>query len=426
MEQNKMQVDLSGKSVLLGVTGSISAYKACDLARLFVKAGASVHVVMTPSAERFVSALTFEALTRNPVLTEKSESWSSDLNHIELGKQCDAFIVAPASANTINKLSKGIADNILTQTALAYGGPMLVAPAANTQMLKNHYTVGSLKMLGVNDYTIIEPQEKLLACGDIGSGALAEPSEIFFETAKVLLEEEFWKDRRIVVTGGGTREKIDEVRYISNFSSGKMAKSLCLALYLKGADVCYLTTMGNEGLPQSLYTIDVENAEEMLDYTKDAIRVSKKGKMSKPSMNASDRHLIQKEPFLFMVAAVSDFTPKFPQDGKLKKSMIGETWSIELEQTPDILSSLDKTDIKTVAFKAEMDAENGLAEAEALLVKKQVDAVCYNLLKNAESFGSDHNAITFITKDKKTDLGSADKLTLSERILQEAKALTNA
>ena len=213
---------------------------------------------MTPSAERFVSALTFEALTRNPVLTEKSESWSSELNHIEIGKKCDVFIVAPCSANTINKLSKGIADNILTQTALAFAGTMLIAPAANTQMLKNHYTVGSLKMLGVNDYIIIEPQEKLLACGDVGSGALAEPSEIFFATAKELLKETFWEDRRIVVTGGGTREKIDEVRYISNFSSGKMASSLCLALYLKGADICYLTTMGNEGLPASIYTIDVE------------------------------------------------------------------------------------------------------------------------------------------------------------------------
>ena len=319
-----MQINLTGKSILLGVTGSISAYKACDLARLFVKAGAQVHVVMTPSAERFVSALTFEALTRNPVLTEKSESWSSELNHIEMGKKCDVFIVAPCSANTINKLSKGIADNILTQTALAFAGTMLIAPAANTQMLKNHYTVGSLKMLGVNDYIIIEPQEKLLACGDVGSGALAEPSEIFFATAKELLKEDFWEDRRIVVTGGGTREKIDEVRYISNFSSGKMASALCLSLYLKGADVCYLTTMGAEGLPKSIYTIDVESAEEMLDYTKDALRVSKKGRMSKPSMNASDRHLIQKEPYLFMVAAVSDFTPKFPQEGKLKKSMIGE------------------------------------------------------------------------------------------------------
>ena len=418
-----MQVNLTGKSVLLGVTGSISAYKACDLARLFVKAGAQVHVVMTPSAERFVSSLTFEALTRNPVLTEKSESWSSDLNHIEMGKKCNAFIIAPASANTINKLSKGIADNILTQTALAYAGPMLVAPAANTQMLKNHYTVGSLKMLGVNDYTIIEPQEKLLACGDVGSGALAEPSEIFFETAKTLLTEDFWKDRRIVVTGGGTREKIDEVRYLSNFSSGKMAKSLCLSLYLKGADVCYLTTMGNEGLPQSIYTIDVDDTEELLDYTQDAIRVSKKGKMSKPSMNASDRHLIQKEPYLFMVAAVSDFTPKFPQDGKLKKSMIGETWNMEMKQTPDILSNVDKTDIKTIAFKAEMDAQNGLASAQELLEKKRVDAVCYNLLRDSSSFGTEDNEITFITKENQISLGKADKLILSDKILTEAKKL---
>ena len=421
-----MQINLNGKSVLLGVTGSISAYKACDIARLFVKAGAQVHVVMTVSAERFVSALTLEALTRNPVLTENSESWSSDLNHIDIGKKCDVFVIAPATANTLNKLSKGIADNILTQTALAFAGKMIVAPAANTQMLKNHYTVGSLKMLGINDYTIIEPQEKLLACGDVGSGALAEPTEVFFETAKTLLKEDFWEDRRIVVTGGGTREKIDEVRYISNFSSGKMAKSLCLSLYLKGADVCYITSMGNEGLPQSIFTIDVEDTQELLDNTKDAVRVAKKGKMSNPSMNSSDRDLIQKEPYLFMVAAASDFTPKFPQEGKLKKSMLGESWNIELKQTADILSSLDKMDIKTVAFKAEMDSENGLANAQAVLETKQVDAVCYNLLNNSESFGTSDNEITFITKESQTPLGKADKLTLSNKILTQAKALIDA
>jgi phosphopantothenoylcysteine decarboxylase/phosphopantothenate--cysteine ligase len=381
---------------------------------------------MTPSAERFVSALTFEALTRNPVLTEKTESWSSDLNHIELGKKCDVFIIAPTSANTINKLSKGIADNILTQTALAYAGPMLIAAAANTQMLKNHYTAGSLKMLKVNDCVIIEPQEKLLACGDVGSGALAEPSEIFFATAKELLKEDFWNDRRIVVTGGGTREKIDEVRYITNFSSGKMASALCLALYLKGADVCFLTTIENKDLPQDIYTIEVENAEEMLDYTKDAVRVSKKGKMSKPSMNTSDRHLIQKEPYLFMVAAVSDFTPAFPQEGKLKKSMLGKHWNIELKQTVDILSSIDKMDIKTVAFKAEMDAENGLASAKKLLDLKKVDAVCYNLLTNSESFGTEDNEITFISNKNETVLEKADKLTLSHHILDASKALLNA
>jgi len=420
-----MQVNLAGKSVLLGVTGSISAYKACDLARLFIKAGATVHVVMSGSAERFVSALTFEALTRNPVLTESSESWSSELNHIDIGKKCDVFIIAPATANTLNKLSKGIADNILTQTALAFKGEMLVAPAANTQMLANHYTTGSLKMLGVNDYIIINPQEKLLACGDIGNGALAEPSEIFFEVAKALLREDFWADRRIVITGGGTREKIDEVRYISNFSSGKMAKALCLSLYLKGADVCYITTMGNEGLPSGIYTIDAEDAQEIFDYTKDAIRVSKKGKMSKPSMNSSDRHLIQKEPYLFMVAAIADFTPKYPQEGKLKKTMLGDSWTIELKQTTDILSNLDKTDIITVAFKAEMDSQEGLNNAIALLSKKYVDAVCYNLLQDATSFGGDENEITFITKDRQLSLGRHDKLTLSSKILDEAKKLSN-
>ena len=407
-----MQIDLSGKSILLGVTGSISAYKACDLARLFVKSGASVHVVMTDSAERFVSVLTFEALTRNTVLTENTESWSSELNHIDIGKKCDVFVIAPTTANTLNKLSKGIADNILTQTVLAFKGDMLVAPAANTQMLTKPCTTESLKTLATNDYIIINPQEKVLACGDLGSGALAEPSEIFFETAKALLKDPFWEHRRIVVTGGGTREKIDDVRYISNFSSGKMAKALCLALYLKGADVCYITTMGNEGLPEGIHTIDAENAEEILNYTKDAT-------------NTNDGNLDQKELFLFMVAAIADFTPRFPQNGKLKKSKLGETWNIELKQTPDILVSLDKTNIKTVAFKAEMDSEKGLNNAVELLTKKCVDAVCYNLLKDATSFGGDENEITFISKDATVNLGRTDKLTLAGKILDEAKKLTH-
>jgi phosphopantothenoylcysteine decarboxylase/phosphopantothenate--cysteine ligase len=422
-----MQVNLSGKSVLLGVTGSISAYKACELARLFVKAGAEVFVVMSNSSQRFVSALTFEALTRNAVLTQESESWSSDLNHIEIGKKCDVFVVAPASANTINKLSKGIADNILTQTALAFSKQIIVAPSANTQMLKNHYTVGSLKMLGVNDCIIVEPQEKLLACGDVGSGALAEPLEIFYETAKALLEDEFWRDRKVVVTGGGTKEKIDEVRYIGNFSSGKMASSLCLALYLKGADVCYITTTGNDGLPSSIYTIDVDTAEEFLDYTQDAVRVAKKGKMSKASMNTSDSiHLIQKEPYLFMVAAISDYTPKYPQSGKLKKSSIGESWNLELKQTDDILKNVRKDNLKTVAFKAEMDEEFGLKNAKDMLEQKGVDAVCYNLLSNSSSFGTSQNEITFISKESSVELGRADKLVLSEAILENSKGLIDA
>ncbi len=422
-----MQINLSGKQVLLGVTGSISAYKACDIARLLVKAGASVHVVMTPSAERFVSALTFEALTRNPVLTEETESWSSELNHIDLGKKCDVMLIAPATANSVNKLSKGIADNILLQTALAFKGKLIVAPAANTQMLANHYTEGSIKMLRVNDIIVVDPQSKLLACGDTGAGALADPEDIFYEAAKALMTDPFWEDRRVVVTGGGTREKIDDVRYLSNYSSGKMAKAVALALYLKGADVCYITTKDTRGLPKDIYTIEVEETQELLEYTKDAVRVAKKGKMSRASMNSADpRHLIQKIPYLFMVAAVSDYTPKFPQAGKLKKTALGDEWNLELTQTPDILSSLDKFDIKTIAFKAEMDEANALENAKTLLEKKKVDAVCLNILKDRESFGTDKNEIIFVTKDAVKPLGKADKFTLAQKILDEARTLEQA
>lgn len=404
-----MQIDLSGKSVLLGVTGSISAYKACDLARLFIKAGASVHVVMTSSAERFVSLLTFEALTRNAVLTESTESWSSELNHIDMGKKCDVFIIAPATANTLNKMSQGLADNILTQTFLAFRGEILLAPAANTQMLAHPTSMKSLNLLKEQGYAIITPQEKLLACGDIGSGALAEPSEIFFETAKALCKEEFWTNRPIVVTGGGSREKIDEVRYMSNFSSGKMAKSLCLALYLKGAKVHYINSMGNEGLPLCITSESFEDADGLLNITQNAIDSHQKS---------------EKEPYLFMVAAVADFKPVSTQKGKVKKSSLGKTWNIALTQTPDILSSLKRNHVKTIAFKAEMDDKEGLNNALNLLLQKHVDAVCYNLLQDAKSFGGEENEITFITAKKQISLGRADKLILSHKIIKEAQKLS--
>jgi len=405
-----MQIDLTGKSILLGVTGSISTYKACDLARLFIKSGANVHVIMTPGSERFVSALTFEALTRNPVLTEDTESWSSALNHIDIGKLCDVFVIAPTTANTLNKLSQGIADNILTQTVLAFKGEILIAPAANTQMLANHYTDESLKQLKSANYTLIESQEKLLACGDTGNGALAEPSEIFFAVAKSLLKESFWEGRPTIVTGGGSREKIDEVRYVSNFSSGKMAKALCLSLYLKGAKVHYITSMGIEGLPLTITSDNFEDAHALLSLTQGALSVAKK--------DASV------EPYLFMVAAVADFTPESPKEGKVKKSSLGKEWNIKLTQTPDILSSLDKTGIRTIGFKAEMDSQKGLDNAMNLLTQKNVDAVCYNLLKDAKSFGGDENEITFITKDSQISLGRSDKLTLSFKIIDEAQKIS--
>ncbi len=419
-----MLFDLKGKNVLIGVTGSIAAYKACEVVRLFVKSGANVHVVMTKSAQRFVSALTFEALTRNPVLYEDTESWSNYLNHIDIGKKADVFLIAPATANTINKFSKGIADNILLQTALAFNKQILIAPAANTNMIKNHYTNGSLKMLKVNDLRIISPQNKLLACGDEGFGALSEPMEIYYQTVKALLEDNFWENRKVVITGGGSREKIDEVRYISNYSSGKMANALATALYVRGADVCYISTVAHHDLPEEIYTIDVDDAQEMLEYVVDSVRVAKKGVMSKASLNNPEAiGMIQKTPYLFMAAAVADYTPTYPQDGKIKKSDIGDSWDIELKQTKDILKTVDKNNIITIGFKAEMDSQNGMDNAKSILDSKGVNAVCYNLLQSSQSFGTDDNEIVFITKEKSVDLGRKSKLALSFEILEECKGL---
>ena len=419
-----MQIDLTNKTVLIGITGSIAAYKGCELARLFVKSGASVHIVMSESATRFISPLTFEALTKNPVLHSQTESWSNDLNHIDIGKKADAFVIAPATANTINKLSKGIADTLLLQTALAYKGPLLVAPAANTNMIESHYTQGSLKMLAVNDVKIISPQNKLLACGDEGNGALSEPIEIFYQVSKAMLIDDFWLDRKVVITGGGTREKIDEVRYIGNFSSGKMGNALATALYLKGADVCYISTMPHENIPKDIYTIDVQDSTEMLEYTVDAVRVAKKGKMSKPTLNDPEAiGMINKTPYLFMVAAVADYKPKFPQKGKLKKNQLGDSWNIELTKTEDILQTIDKNNIITIGFKAEMDEKNGLKNAKESLKSKSLDAVCFNQLSNSDSFGTEYNKVIFITNSAAQDLGLHNKLSLSMKIAQSSKDL---
>lgn len=424
-----MQLKLKNKTILLGVTGSISAYKACDLARLFVKAGACVHVVMTPSAERFVSALTFEALTRNAVLTEASESWSSTLNHIDIGKMCDVFVVAPATANSINKIANGFADNILLQTVLAYTKPLLIAPSANTNMIEDATTLKALNYLEEHHIEIIGSQSKLLACGDVGNGALAEPLEIFYATARALLNNDFWNNREVIVTGGGTREKIDEVRYISNFSSGKMANSLATALYLKGADVTLITTKGHAEIPSKICTIDIASAKEMKEKVVKSITNALESETLVPNKTRlkpsfpNHKQETSKKPFLFMAAAVADFTPKSPKQGKTKKVNIGSEWNIEMKQTDDILKSISELSLIKVGFKAEMDKVNGFSNAKSLIKNKNVDGVCYNLLADSSAFGTADNSIVFITKNETLELGRASKLELSFKILQESQKL---
>ena len=417
-------IDLNGKNILVGITGSIAAYKACELVRLFVKSGANVNVVMSQSAQKFVTPLTLEALTRNKVLTNQSEDWSSNLNHIELPQSADAFVIAPITANSINKLAKGITDSIVLDCALAYDKNLIIAPSANTQMLKNHYTEGSLKMLAVNDVKIVTPLSKKLACGTEGVGALADPLDIYYATAKELLKSDFWSDRRVVVTGGGTREAIDDVRFIGNHSSGKMANSLALALHLKGADVCLITTKRDNSMPKDIYTIDVDDAQEMLEFTTDAIRVAKKGVMSKASLNNPNAiGMIQKTPYLFMAAAVADYRVKFKQDGKLKKSMLGSEWSIDLVENSDILKSLNKDGIISIGFKAEKDKATAKKSATDMIERKNIDAVCLNILGKDNNFGSDLNEVTCISKTNEQHLPLDTKINIALKILDFAKEL---
>ena len=399
---------LKDKKILLGITGSISAYKSIELIRQLTKAGADVRVIMTDGAKRFITSLTIETLTGNQILDETSENWHTDHNHIGIGKWADAFIIAPATANTINKISNGIADNLLTQTALAYDREKLIAPAANTAMIDNPFTQESLKHIVEANYTIISPQTKELACRTEGNGALAEPIDLFYATCRLLLKEDFWLQRPVLITGGGTIEKIDDVRFVSNFSSGKMASSLALALYFKGADVSLIASAFPLTLANEISSIAVKSGEEMYKQLKEGVDVATHA---------------NKEPYLFMAAAVADYKPKVVQEGKLKKAKLGDDWAIEMAANVEILSSLDKSKIKVIGFKAEMDADNAQKHAQNMLTNKELDAVCLNILKDDNSFGSDTNAITLFSASVPITFENQDKLSLSLNIAKSVQSL---
>ena len=415
---------LKNKKIVVGVTGSISIYKSLEIIRLFIKAGAKVRVIMSESAKEFISPITFEAISQNIVLHKDTQNWQNDNNHIGLAKWADILLIAPASANTINKISAGIADNLLLETILAYNKTIIIAPSANTKMYLNPNTQASLKKLKVFGHIVINPEKKVLACKDEGVGALANPLEIFYQSSRELLKEDFWINRRIVITGGGTIEKIDDIRYISNFSSGKMAYSLALALYLKGSDVCFISTKEVENFPKNIYNIIASDSKKLQKTTENAIEVAKKGIMSKPNIyNKEAPKLIKKKPYLFMVAAVSDFIPKNATQGKLKKEIIGKTFSLELMQNIDILKEIDKNGIYAIGFKAETDEKNALQSAKNMLENKNLNGVCLNIIGKNTNFGSDENEIDFITKDKIKKIKKDSKLNVSIKILNFAKEL---
>ena len=394
---------LKNKKILLGVTGSIAVYKSLELTRLFVQAGADVKVVMSESAKKFVTPLSFETLTSNKVLDDTNESWTDNHNHIKAAGWADIFVIAPCTANTIAKLSNAIADTMLLQCALAYPGLKVLAPSANTHMIENPITQKNLEILKNTNYEITQTQVKELACKTVGDGAMADPIDIFWHASRVLLSNDFYIDRKVIVTGGGTIEKIDDIRHISNFSSGKMASSIATALYCMGAEVHLIASKFEPNIPKNIHKTKVASSHEMMKSLADSIESAKKA---------------SKKPHLFMAAAVSDYIPSSPKNGKLKKDILGDTFELSLKKNIDILASIDKTDILSIGFKAEMDKENALQNASKMLQSKNLDAVCLNILQDSASFGSDTNQIEFITKEKQVSIPSADKLSLAFKILK--------
>lgn len=395
---------LQGKNILLGISGSIAVYKSLELVRLFTKAGADVKVIMSQSSQKFVTKLSFETLTSNEVLDDTNESWVNEHNHIKIGEWADLFIIAPCTANTIAKLAHGIADNILLQTALAYPSLKLLAPSANTNMIINPISQTNINNLQAANYKLIDTQTKELACKTVGDGAMAEPINIFWQSVRELLKIDFWENKKAVVTGGGTIEKIDDVRYLSNFSSGKMASALATALYCLGADVNLIATRNEDNIPQQ---IDLQKVQSSLDMS-----------------NTLDKYIQSEEKsYLFMAAAVSDYTPDTPQSGKLKKEMLGETFSLAMTKNKDILASINKENLVAIGFKAEMDEKNAKENATNMLEKKNLDAVCLNILQDDSSFGTDTNAVEFITKEKTTSIPNTDKLTLAFQILAQVQEI---
>lgn len=375
---------LTGKKILIGITGAIAAYKAIELIRLFKKANAQVHVVTTPNALNFVTKTTIECLSQNPLNIEQFDIKEYKPEHISLTDESDIFIIAPISANTISKITHGICDNLLTSTFCAFKKPVIIAPCMNTNMWENPAIQENLKILKNRNIQIIEPETGFLACGTEGKGRLADIETIFQAAKDILLPKQILKGKKIVITAGGTKENIDAVRYIGNYSSGKMGFALADNAYKLGGDVVLISTVSAEKKPYKI--INVQTADEMYCAVKNEFE------------NADS---------LIMAAAVSDYKVKNKQIHKIKKD--GNPLTIELIENPDILKEMSniKKDSQTViGFCAE--SQNLIDYAKEKIQKKNCDFICANDISQKDiGFSSDYNELFII--DKSLNISKIEK-----------------
>ncbi|WP_148805715.1 bifunctional phosphopantothenoylcysteine decarboxylase/phosphopantothenate--cysteine ligase CoaBC [Campylobacter concisus] len=389
---------LKNKKILLAVCGSIAFYKAFEILSLLKKQGADVYVALSEGALEFCSVSGFEALSEHKILSSQTQNWQDGVNHIAYSKM-DLVIIAPASVNTINKLAAGICDNVFMQTLIAASHvPLVVAPAANNNMIEHFATQNSLEILKKNGALVVEPVLKTLACGDVGKGALASP-EAIVEAAIKRLSKPLFAGKKVVITGGATTEKIDDVRAITNFSSGKMARALARAFYYAGAEVKLLASFETSSEP--FLSLKFSSSSELLELCKSECEGAN---------------------LLVMCAAVSDFVPT-KIDGKIKKEDVGESLNLNLKRNVDILQSLKEFKCKKIGFKLEISNENALKSARSMLEKKGLDAVCLNILGEKNGFASEQNEVNFITKDDEILLPLASKDEIAGRIVELAANL---
>ena len=389
---------LKNKKILLAVCGSIAFYKAFEILSLLKKQGADVYVALSDGALEFCSVSGFEALSEHKILSSQTQNWQDGVNHIAYSKM-DLVLIAPASVNTINKLTAGICDNVFMQTLIAASHvPLVVAPAANNNMIEHFATQNSLEILKKNGALVVEPVLKTLACGDVGKGGLANP-EVIVEAAIKRLSRPLFAGKKVVITGGATTEKIDDVRAITNFSSGKMARALARAFYYAGAEVKLLASFETANEPFD--SLKFSSSSELLELCKS---------------ECEDANL------LVMCAAVSDFVPT-KIDGKIKKEDVGESLNLSLKRNVDILQSLKELNCKKIGFKLEISNENALKSARSMLEKKGLDAVCLNILGEKNGFASEQNEVNFITKNSEILLPLASKDEIARRIVELAANL---
>lgn len=389
---------LSGKTVVLGVSGSIAAYKAATLASLLVKAHAKVHVIMTKNAANFINPITFETLTSTKCLVDTFDrGFEFKVEHISIAKAADIFVVAPADANVIAKFVHGIADDMLSTTFLACKAPKLLAPAMNTQMYENLVTQDNLKLCQKYGYKIIEPASGHLACGDNGKGKMEEPENIFNHIIREIAFKKDLSGKKVVVTAGPTQEAIDPVRFITNHSSGKMGYAIAKAAADRGADVVLVSGPVSLKAPLFVRKVDVTTAKEMFEAVK---------------AEYDDADIVIK------AAAVADFRPKNVSSEKIKK--FDGAAKIELVRTDDILKYLGEHKKKQFLCGFSMETQNMLENSRAKLQKKNLDMIAANNLKvQGAGFAGDTNVVTLITEDSEKELPIMSKTEVAHKILDE-------